>query len=190
MRASSLFASLFVFVTCVLAHGRVKTPPTRTIGSAMLAACGTGPVRAQEIDAAGPIESEIARIGSDFNPAKCNLFFCRGHQFEDNTATVQSYTPGQVINIDLEIINHHPSGYANVSVIDSATNTRIGQPLISWNPYFASGYPYPKSEENFNVTVPELNGKCKVAGECVIQYHWYSINASQTYQNCIDFTVP
>ncbi|KAF8687917.1 Lytic polysaccharide mono-oxygenase, cellulose-degrading, partial [Rhizoctonia solani] len=189
MRVLTFVTSFFLLVSCVLAHGRVKTPPTRTIGSAMLAACGEGPVKAQQIDAAGPIESEIARIGSDFNPTKCNLFFCRGHQFEDNKATVQSYKPGQVVNIDLDIVNHHPSGYANVSVIDSATNKRIGQPLIAWNPYFGSGYPYPKSEENFNVTIPELNGKCKVAGECVIQYHWYSINASQTYQNCIDFTV-
>ncbi|KDN39263.1 hypothetical protein RSAG8_08898, partial [Rhizoctonia solani AG-8 WAC10335] len=95
----------------------------------------------------------------------------RIYKFEDNTATIQSYTPGQVVNIDLNIINHHPSGYANVSVINSATNTRIGEPLIAWNPYFGSGYPYPKSEENFNVTIPELNGKCKVAGECVIQDH-------------------
>ncbi|CUA73065.1 hypothetical protein RSOLAG22IIIB_10510 [Rhizoctonia solani] len=182
----------------------------------MLAACGSGPVRAQEIDAAGPIESEIARIGSDFNPVCANQYLQTDQisdidndvitgqmqpillpwtsvpvfKFEDNTATVQSYTPGQVVNIDLDIINHHPSGYANVSVINSATNTRIGEPLIAWNPYFGSGYPYPKSEENFNVTIPELGGKCKVAGECVIQYHWYSINASQTYQNCIDFTVP
>ncbi|CCO35686.1 hypothetical protein BN14_09804 [Rhizoctonia solani AG-1 IB] len=178
MRSLTFFTSLFIFVNCVLAHGRVKTPPTRTIGSAMLAACGEGPVKAQQIDAAGPIESEIARIGSDFNP------------FSDNQATIQSYKPGQVVNIDLDIINHHSPGYANVSVIDSATNTRVGQPLIAWNPYFASGYPYPKSEENFNITIPELNGKCKVAGECVIQYHWYSTGSSQTYQNCIDFTVP
>ncbi|KAG9111078.1 hypothetical protein FRC07_008105, partial [Ceratobasidium sp. 392] len=172
MRFSTFIAPLFVFATYALAHGRVKSPPTRTYGSAMEAACGKGPVQAQTIDQAGPIESEVAKKGSDYNPnargtevmflqAKCNLFFCRGHQFADNTKTVQSYKPGQVVNIVLDIINHHPSGYANVSVIDSATNKRIGSPLIAWNPYFASGYPYPKSEENFNVTIPELNGKCK-----------------------------
>jgi hypothetical protein len=33
-------------------------------------------------------------------------------QFVDNTNRVQKYTPGQVLNIVLDIINHHPVGYA------------------------------------------------------------------------------
>ncbi|QRW14202.1 hypothetical protein RhiLY_13201 [Ceratobasidium sp. AG-Ba] len=89
----------------------------------------------------------MARKGSDYT-SKCNVFFCRGHQFEDNKATVQAYKPGQVVNIVLDIINHHPWGYANVSVIDLATNMAIGSPLIAWNACFKSGYPYPNSEED------------------------------------------
>ncbi|KAF8595321.1 hypothetical protein BDV93DRAFT_548133 [Ceratobasidium sp. AG-I] len=189
MRLLSSMFTLVAFVTYVAGHGILTAPPPRAIGTAMTAACGAGPVAAQKTDAAGPIESQIAKIGSDFNPAKCNLFLCRGHQFEDNTSKVQKYAPGQVVNVVLNIINHHPSGYANVSVIDSATNKAIGSPLIAWDPYF-TGYPYPKDQENFNVTIPQLNGKCTVAGECVLQYHWYSRTDKQTYQNCVDFTVP
>jgi hypothetical protein len=35
-----------------------------------------------------------------------------GVQFSDNTSKVQKYTPGQVVNIVLDIENHHPVGYA------------------------------------------------------------------------------
>ncbi|KAF8600241.1 hypothetical protein BDV93DRAFT_608781 [Ceratobasidium sp. AG-I] len=189
MRVLSGLIALVGLTSYVAAHGIVTAPPTRTLGSAMIAACGQGPVSAQQSNVKGPIESQIAKIGSDFNATACNLFFCRGQQFADNTSKVQKYTPGQVVNIVLDIENHHPVGYANVSVIDTKTNKAIGSPLIAWNPYF-TGYPYPKDQENFNVTVPALGGKCTVAGECVIQYHWYSVTDKQTYQNCIDFTVP
>ncbi|KAB5591878.1 putative effector protein [Ceratobasidium theobromae] len=131
LAASLVLASLVSFV---VAHGYVKSPPTRTVGSAMIAACGQGPTDvANRTSSNGPIESQIAKIGSDFNP------------FADNTDRVQAYQPGQVLNIVLDIINHHPVGYANVSVIDSATNTAIGAPLIAWDPYF-TGYPYPKDQ--------------------------------------------
>lgn len=33
-------------------------------------------------------------------------------QFADNTSKVQKYKPGQVVNIVLDIENHHPVGYA------------------------------------------------------------------------------
>ncbi|CUA67606.1 hypothetical protein RSOLAG22IIIB_07469 [Rhizoctonia solani] len=185
------FASLLTLATLassVVAHGIVTQPPTRTLGSAMIAACGAGAVSAQQSNVKGPIESQIAKIDSNYKPAQCNLFLCRGQQFADNTGKVQTYKPGQVVNIVLDIENHHPVGYANVSVIDTATNKIVGSPLIAWDPYF-TGYPYPKDQENFNVTIPELNGKCKTGGECVLQYHWYSRTDKQTYQNCVDFVV-
>ncbi|KAG8731793.1 hypothetical protein FRC10_001438 [Ceratobasidium sp. 414] len=174
------FSGLFTLATlasCVAAHGIMTAPPPRALGSAMISACGAGAVSAQQSNVKGPIESQIAKIDSGYKP------------FADNTNKVQKYTPGQVVNIVLDIENHHPVGYANVSVIATATNTPIGSPLIAWNPYF-TGYPYPKDQENFNVTVPSLGGKCTVAGECVLQYHWYSVTDKQTYQNCVDFTVP
>ncbi|KAG8684562.1 hypothetical protein FRC11_011916 [Ceratobasidium sp. 423] len=188
MRFFAGLLALAALASSVVAHGIVTQPPTRTLGSAMIAACGEGAVSAQKSNVKGPIESQIAKIDANYKPALCNLFLCRGQQFADNTDKVQTYTPGQVVNIVLDIENHHPVGYANVSVINTATNTIVGTPLIAWDPYF-TGYPYPKDQENFNVTIPELNGKCKTAGECVLQYHWYSRTDKQTYQNCVDFVV-
>ncbi|KAG9112972.1 hypothetical protein FRC07_007840 [Ceratobasidium sp. 392] len=189
MRFFSGLFTLAALASYVAAHGILTAPPPRALGSAMISACGAGAVSAQQGNVKGPIESQIAKIDSGYNAAKCNLFLCRGQQFADNTSKVQKYKPGQTVNFVLDIENHHPVGYANVSVIATATNKAIGSPLIAWNPYF-TGYPYPKEQENFNVVIPSLGGKCTVAGECVLQYHWYSVTDKQTYQNCVDFTVP
>ncbi|TVY13079.1 hypothetical protein LARI1_G008508, partial [Lachnellula arida] len=47
----------------------------------------------------------------------------------------------------------------------------------------------PVNNTAFQVTVPELGGRCKVAGECVLQWWWYGTAVEQTYESCLDFTV-
>jgi hypothetical protein len=101
-----------------------------------------------------------------YDPKKCNLWLCRGYQFADNVANVQSYKPGQVVDIEVWIRIPH-KGYANVSVVDTASNTVIGSPLKSWPSNYAATANPPADQTKFNVTIPDLGGKCTEAGACV-----------------------
>lgn len=54
--------------------------------------------------------------------------------------------------------------YANVSVVDTTTNSVIGSPLKVWQSYATSSNP-PKDQIDFKVTIPDnLGGKCSQAG--------------------------
>lgn len=103
------------------------------------------------------------------------------------------------------------NGPQNVSVVNLATQTPIGSPLISW-PVYAndslgpSQWPPGESQlhlltaspsrcsctlhlADFTVTIPATNGACATAGACAIQWFWWAYNG-QTYESCIDFTSP
>ncbi|KAJ3052304.1 hypothetical protein HK097_006557 [Rhizophlyctis rosea] len=41
----------------------------------------------------------------------------------------------------------------------------------------------------FSITLPDTGSKCRTAGECVVQHHWHSDLADQTYQSCVDFVL-
>lgn len=62
-----------------------------------------------EVDKAGPIENSVEVIDADYN---CNLFLCRGYQFDDNTENILSLAAGDVVDIHIDIIAGHKPGYA------------------------------------------------------------------------------
>ncbi|ORY19044.1 hypothetical protein BCR34DRAFT_472488 [Clohesyomyces aquaticus] len=184
MHASTLFSST-LFVATVLAHGNVTSPPSRQPGAAMASVCGAAAVSAILADGTGPLEN-IPSNGA----AKCNIFMCKGAQFADNQANVQEFTAGQVVDFEVQLPIPH-EGPANVSIIDTATNTVVGDPLIEFDTYADEALAtLPANNTAFSVTVPaNLGGKCEVAGECVMQWFWLGTAARQTYENCVDFVV-
>ncbi|KAK3935148.1 hypothetical protein QBC46DRAFT_413294 [Diplogelasinospora grovesii] len=173
------------------AHGLVLKPATREPGDATAAVCGKTMVNFYKADNTSYPEALLRAnpkgLTDGYDAKKCNLWMCRGYQFADNKANVQKYKPGDVIDMEVYIRIPH-KGYANVSVVDTTTNTVIGAPLIAWpDNYAATNHP-PANQTKFSVKVPELGGKCTEAGICVIQWYW--LGAGQTYESCVDFTVP
>lgn len=90
-------------------------------------------------------------------------------KYDDNTAQVQTYTSGQEVDMYFAIRAPH-DGYANVSVVDTSTNTIIAADLKKWDEYALTSTPVPASEQNFTVTMPTtLGSQCAEAGKCVLQ---------------------
>ena len=188
MKPASSFAFLS-FLATAYGHGFVTSPPARLAGDAMAAACGQQMFGQQTSDNYGNIQGEMQVMGSGFDASKCNLWLCKGYQFADNTGNVQSFILGETVPITVDIRAPH-TGTANVSIVDTATNTVIGQPLISFDEYASNASPIPDNQKNFGVTIPgDLGGKCTTAGDCVIQWYWDARSIDQTYEACIDFTV-
>ena len=134
-------------------------------------------------------ELQVAKTQTDYNAEKCKIWQCKGFKYEDNKDLVQSFTPGQVVPIKFEVRAPH-EGTANVSIVDTASNTIIGTPLISWDVYASSASSIPTSQTSFSVTIPnDLGSKCSTAGACVLQHFWDARSVDQTYESCIDFTV-
>ncbi|KAK0194070.1 hypothetical protein F5146DRAFT_1101799 [Armillaria mellea] len=148
-----------------LGHGKLTSPSPRsdTIGSAFSEACGSQLLSVETSDPYGNIQQEMQT--STVNSSICNLWLCKGYQFADNEANVQSYTAGQTISMTAEIRAPH------TGVIATATNTIIGDALYSWDDYASN------------------QSGCATAGDCVIQWYWYSESVDQTYEDCVDFTV-
>lgn len=84
------------------------------------------------------------------------------------------------------------AGPMNTSIVDTATNTVVGQPLISFDVYADESLAQlPDNNTDFSVTMPtDLPAtQCAVAGECVLQWFWFGTNAKQTYESCVDFVM-
>lgn len=182
------FAALAAVVPLVAGHGLIKSPPHRLPGDAYEAACGQQPFYQQSSDVNGNVQGIMQVVGSDFNAAECNLWLCKGFQFDDNTDNVQSYTLGQTIDFEINIAAPH-TGVANVSVVKTSTNSLIGTPLIEFTNY-ASNNGVDANNTAFSVTMPSsLGGDCTTAGDCVLQWFWNAADINQTYESCVDFTV-
>ncbi|KAF6809560.1 hypothetical protein CSOJ01_06851 [Colletotrichum sojae] len=179
-------ALIAALVTGVWGHGAVMSPEPRTTGPKQEELCGQAVVDQLESDTAGPIENAVKVADADY---KCDLFLCRGYQYEDNEANVKAVKAGESIPFHIDLVAGHRPGYANVSVVDLATNTVIGEPLIKWADW-PSDNPDPLADTDFNVTIPDtLAEKCDVGGKCAIQWFWYAQKNQQTYESCIDFYV-
>ncbi|KAK1467987.1 hypothetical protein CCUS01_06945 [Colletotrichum cuscutae] len=184
MRASITVATALL-AALVSAHGNIVSPPARGVGAAMAAACGQANVKAVTADPTIPLE--------DFTnpPATCQLDLCRGAKFEDNKANVQTFKAGQVVNMKAEIPIPH-EGPMNVSIVDTATNKVIGQPLIVFDSYADENLAaLPKNNTDFDITMPSNlpAGTCAQAGQCVVQWFWVGTAAKQTYESCVDFVM-
>ncbi|KAJ4198992.1 hypothetical protein NW767_008578 [Fusarium falciforme] len=182
------YAAALTLIPLVAAHGFVRSPPPRKPGDAYKAACGDQPFYQQSSDINGNVQGIFQVVGTGADPAKCNLWLCKGFQQEDNTDNVQTYSLGQEIDFDVNIAAPH-TGYANVSVVKTSSNTVIGEPLIEFSNY-ASNAGLDANNTAFSVTLPEsLGGDCTTAGDCVLQWFWDAPDIDQTYESCIDFVV-
>ncbi|KAK8080506.1 hypothetical protein PG997_008324 [Apiospora hydei] len=158
----------------VSAHGAISSPKPRSAGKAMAAACGQQVQNQQSSDAFGNIQGELQVAAKDMT-ADCNLWLCKGFQFDDNSANVQSYTVGEKVPIKFDL--------------RAPPHRIIGTPLKTYDTFASNSAPQAADEKSVTVTIPDLGGKCTTAGECVIQHYWDARSIDQTYESCIDFTV-
>ncbi|KAI1486317.1 hypothetical protein F5X96DRAFT_689022 [Biscogniauxia mediterranea] len=178
------------------AHGLITSPPPRAPGGAATsAACGAAIARELAADPTSHVEGLAELGGADYDAAACNVWLCRGLQFDDNNAdNVQAWAPGETVNVRVRLTIPH-AGAANVSVVDAAANRVLGAPLAAWPAGYADEAAFyagatPADQTDFNVTIPEdLGGRCATPGACVLQWWWYGTGAKQTYESCVDFTV-
>jgi hypothetical protein len=192
MQFSSLvLAAASSLVTSVFAHGRITSPTARLAGSAMKAACGTQVYNNQASDSYGNIQGElqVAASQTDYNADECNIWQCKGFKYADNTANVQSWTAGQVVNFKFDVRAPH-TGTANVSIVNTASNSIIGDILIMYDDFADNSKTIPTNNTAFSITVPSgLESTCSTAGACVLQHWWNAASIDQTYESCVDFTV-
>ncbi|TID24826.1 chitin binding protein [Venturia nashicola] len=182
--------ALMSLVPAALAHGTISSPTPRKPGAAYKAACGEQVYNNQASDALGNVQGilQVASSQKDYNPAKCDVWLCKGYQFDDNSANIQTYTAGQKIDMAIRIGAPH-TGVANVSIVDTKANSVIGDALISFDDYASVSHTMPANNSAFSITMPDLGSKCATAGDCVIQWYWNAATISQTYESCIDFTM-
>lgn len=180
-------AFLVNLLPLVAGHGFVSSPPARRPGDAYRAACGEQPFYQQSADVNGNVQGIQQVVGQDKTDA-CNLWLCKGFVLDDNKDKVQSYSLGQTIDFKVTIAAPH-TGFANVSVVKTSTNTIIGDPLIEFDNY-ASNAGFSANNTAFSVTLPSsLGSDCRTAGDCVLQWYWDAPDIDQTYEACVDFTV-
>jgi hypothetical protein len=169
MQLTTTVVGLAAFVAYASAHGIVRSPAIRTPGAATAAVCGQAMVDFYNADNTSYPEAFLRTGNTPLNPALCNMWLCKGFQWEDNQDRILRTGPGAVIPIEVFIRIPHV-GYANVSIVDTTTNTVIGEPLISWPSGYADGALYPNlpaNQTHFSVTIPELSPRCTVPGSCV-----------------------
>lgn len=181
------YASLASLLPLVAAHGYLSSPPGRGPGDNYRATCGDQPFYQQSSDINSNIQG-IQQVVGNGQTEDCNLWLCKGFLLEDNPDLVQTYSLGQTIDIKVNIAAPH-TGYANVSVVKTSTNTMIGNPLIEFQNY-ASNAGMAANNTAFSVTLPaSLGGDCTTAGDCVLQWFWDAPDIDQTYEACADFVV-
>ncbi|KAM0333522.1 hypothetical protein ACHAQA_002187 [Verticillium albo-atrum] len=185
---SAKILSVLSFVAAVSAHGIVTSPTPRPAGDAFRAACGNTMFNMINSDPLGNIQGMEQGRDASLAAAGCKLELCKGFSFEDNAANVQSYSPGETVNMLVNIGAPH-TGVANVSVVDTATNSIIGTPLIEFTNYASTATGVAANNTDFSFDLPAtLPADCSTAGNCVLQWWWDSDEAGQTYMSCIDFT--
>ncbi|KAI8293149.1 hypothetical protein K4K59_005906 [Colletotrichum sp. SAR11_240] len=183
----SKIVTVLSFVAAVSAHGKVTSPTPRVAGDAFKEACGTTMWNTEQSDPYGNIQGLAQQAGSSLDASKCELALCKGYKFADNT-NIQSYSPGETVDFKVEIRAPH-TGVANVSVVDTTSNSVIGEPLISFTNYASTKTGIAANNTAFSVTLPDsLPSNCGTAGNCVLQWWWDSAEAGQTYMSCVDFT--
>ncbi len=100
------------------------------------------------------------------------LDLCRGAVFEDNTLLVQPFSPGEVVAMTAIIPIPH-EGPMNVSVVQTSTNSVLGEALITFDSYADENLAQLTANNTaFSVTIPAASelpaGACTVAGDCVL----------------------
>ncbi|KAH7921793.1 hypothetical protein BV22DRAFT_1106994 [Leucogyrophana mollusca] len=187
-----MYAKLISFMTAAslasstLAHGVISSPPRRLPGAAFEAACGSQVYSIVDSDQFGNQQQEEQNFNSETTSA-CQVYLCKGLLYADNESNLQKFSANQVVPIEIDIEAPH-TGVANVSVVDTTTNTVLAGPLIYFNPAYSVSTPIPANQTSFSVTVPDLGSSCSTAGVCVLQWWWDARSIDQTYMSCVDFT--
>jgi hypothetical protein len=178
------------FATLAFGHGIITFPTARSAGIAMKTVCGQQVTDNLQSNEYGDIQqlSQIGASQDDFDASLCDVSLCKGLQFDDNTANVQKFSPGQVVSIKVDIQAKH-TGTANVSIVDTATNKMISNELIYFPVYANTATDLPKNQTSFSITMPDVSSQCGTAGTCVVQWWWDSKESDQTYMSCVDFTM-
>jgi hypothetical protein len=74
--------------------------------------------------------------------------------------------------------------------VDTASNTAIGVPLLSYPDFADNAKTVPGNETGFEITIPrDLGDACSTPGACVVQHYWNAAAIDQTYESCVDFVV-
>ncbi|KAF2019861.1 hypothetical protein BU24DRAFT_341883 [Aaosphaeria arxii CBS 175.79] len=186
--------AIVALIPAVLGHGLIQSPPSRPTGATLTANCGSGVASQINSDNTSYVEAlpPAAAKDKNYKPALCNLWLCKGLQFADNAANVQKWTAGQEVPIKVWLRIPH-EGSANVSIVDTKTNTIVGDMLKVWSKGYAPGRTEkdaPLDQKEFSIKVPTgLEEKCANAGDCVLQWWWFGTGAKQTYESCVDFQV-
>lgn len=190
MNSFATVLSLAALATQVAGHGYLTSPAPRQPGPALAKACGSQINSMWSSDINGNIQTALQNANQpDFKAAECDIWLCKGMKFEDNKDNVQTYTAGQKVPIVFNVAAPH-TGVANMSIVDTKTNTIIGSPLKSFEDYASTATGVSDDEKNFDITIPsDLGSKCATAGDCVLQFWWDAPSVQQTYESCIDFTV-
>lgn len=194
------------------AHGYFVTPKARQPGTAFADACSMQAFYNMEGSIDGNIQGleQVAASQPDYKPKECNFWMCKGMKFADNkeyvsifiisewiktsadlyiSSNVHKFKPGQTVDLYHQIVAPH-TGYANVSIVKTATNKVIAADLKKFSVYASNAVPIPNSDEHFSIKMPtDLGSKCAIAGDCVIQMFWNAPDINQTYESCIDFTL-
>lgn len=114
--------------------------------------------------------TKIASSDSKFNAAACDLYLCKGLQFSDNKANVQTWKAGDVVPVKIWLRIPH-EGIANVSIVDTKQNKMVGEYLKLWTKGYAPGKSpsdVPLDQKEFSVMIPKgLETTCANAGDCV-----------------------
>jgi len=176
------------------AHGYFTKPAGRPPGAVFESACGQQAYYNMEGSINGNIQGleQVVQNQPDYKPAECHLWKCKGLKYADNTANVQKYTAGETVPLHFSIVAPH-TGTANVSIISLATDNGeiLAANLAKWDVYASNSVPIVASQEQFSIKMPtDLGSKCAKGGDCAIQMHWNAADINQTYQSCIDFTMP
>ncbi|RMY76953.1 hypothetical protein D0863_01624 [Hortaea werneckii] len=175
------------------AHGYFTKPEGRQPGTAFQDACGMQAYYNMKGSMNGNIQGlqQVVANQDDYNPDECHLWKCKGMKYADNKDNVQSYTPGQSVDLTFTIVAPH-TGHANVSIIDtSSPNGKvIAKNLKKWDTYASTSSPIQDSQQDFSVKMPtNLGDQCAEEGKCAIQMYWDAPDIDQTYESCIDFTL-
>jgi predicted carbohydrate-binding protein with CBM5 and CBM33 domain len=187
MKSYSAAVALAGFVSSVAAHGFISSPTPRMPGKGLQEVCGDQIYYQQSGDHFGNVQGALQNFQGDH--PDCRMWHCKGVPFSD-AGEVFSYTPGQVIPMEIEIRAPH-DGVANVSIVKTSTDKVIGEPLISWDKYALTSSPVSAHPEwtKFDITMPDVSSECAKAGDCVIQWFWDAPSIDQTYESCIDFSM-
>lgn len=187
----SIAASAVLLASTVDAHGQMLVPSYRPITSTYRSDCLYGLKGAgdDELEWA-PIEN-LSQRGQADQPAAAtfNIYNgCRGIVYEDGM-NVTAIEAGVEFDVEYYIQAPHP-GYMNLSIVKPTTDS-TGTITYVVDTQIAHFDDFATAAGTFTVqaTIPTTVTGCESAGDCALQFWWYSATANQTYPTCSDITI-